>query len=241
MKLKSWTVALIVFVILFGGIGLSMAFNLWRTTSSKIPASFSAGEHAGEYNPGDIRGSYTLGDIEKAFQVPVDVLGKAFGVGYSENLEAFQVKGLEELYAGAAGDREIGTDSVRLFVALYKGLPYTPEETTALPHPAVSRLRELGTLSEEQVVFLDGIKVDVSQVKSTEAVESHDEPADRSIKGQTTFGELLQWGLTREQIEEVWGLNMGAPGVMMRDFAANNGMEFSAVKSQLQELADGLP
>ena len=100
--------------------------------------------------------------MQNAFDVPVEVLGKAFGVGYVADLAAFKCKELETLYANLpVADVEIGTDAVRLFVALYKSLPYTPEESTALPNPAVSQLKALGTLSEEQAAYLDKIKVDI--------------------------------------------------------------------------------
>ena len=243
MKLKSWTVALIVAVILFGGIGLTMAFNMWRTTSSKMPAKYVSGDFAGQNNPGDIRGSYSFGDVQKAFDVPVEVLGKAFGVGHVADLAAFQCKELEALYANLPVENaEIGTDAVRLFVALYKALPYTPEESTALPNPAVSQLKSLGTLSEVQVAFLDRIKVDISGLKAEAAApsSSSDEHAEeeRLIKGKTTFGEVFQWGVKKEDLQVLFGGEVGAPGLTLRDFAGQKGIEFSTIKTKAQELVD---
>ena len=78
MKVRSPLLAVIIVAVFVSGIGLSMAFNLWRTEASKEPARYESGEFAGEYNPADIRGSYTFGDIEDTFGVPAQVLGKAF-------------------------------------------------------------------------------------------------------------------------------------------------------------------
>jgi hypothetical protein len=238
-------VGLIVLVVLFGGISISAAFNLWRTESSKIPARITSGEFAGRADPSDIRGSYSFGDIQKAFEVPVDVLAKAFGVGHDEDMAAFKCKQLEDIYANLPDDREIGTDSVRLFVALYKGLPHTPEDSTSLPNPAVSILKQLGTLTDEMIELVDRIKFDISDFKgeavaTTETAHEEGETEDRTVKGKTTFGELLSWGLAKDDIEAVFGMKMGARGTTMRDYCSANGVEFSAYKTLLQEKVDAL-
>jgi hypothetical protein len=151
MTLRSKHIAPIVLAAFLIGIGGTIIFNLWQTTSSKVPATYTSGEFAGEFNPGDIRGSYSFGDIEEAFSVPVAGLAEAFGVEDSENPAALLCKGLEDMY-GQVDNGEIGTDSVRWFVALYTGLPYTPEEDTLLPFPALSVLQErLGEVELEEI------------------------------------------------------------------------------------------
>ena len=242
MKLKSWIVAVIVVAVIFGGIAGSAALNLWRTMSNKMPARIASGEFAGQNNPSDIRGSYSLEDVYNAFDVPIEVLAKAFGVAHLENPGGFKCKQLEEMYAGLS-ESEIGTDSVRLFVALYRGLPHTPEDTTALPNPAVFQLKQLGTLTQEQLDLLEKIKVDISEVKDQAAstsTEEHAEIEDRTVRGKTTFGELLEWGLKREDIEAVFGLKIGARGTTVRDFCTDNGVEFSEFKTTLQEKVDSI-
>jgi len=93
MTINSKTLAALVVIILFGGILISAQLGWWQTESSKIAATFTEGEFAGQANPADIRGSYTFGDVEKNFGVPASVLGEAFNV--SANPAAFQVKNLE--------------------------------------------------------------------------------------------------------------------------------------------------
>ncbi len=244
MKIKSWPLAIIVLVVFFGGIALSAAFNLWKTESTKTPARIKSGEFTGENDPSDIRGSYSFADIEKAFNIPVDVLAKAFGVSYVEDLAGFKAKNLEELYGELeAENKEIGTDAVKLFVALYTGLPHTPEETTALPNPAVSILKQLGTLTEEQLGYLEKIKVDISQFKgeiTPEKAETHEESEDHTIKGKTTFNDLLEWGLSKEDIEAALGMEMGERALSIRDFCKEKEIEFSSVKAELQIKVDVL-
>lgn len=267
MKLRAIHIAPVIFVVFIAGIGGTMLGGVWVTESSKVPVTYAEGEYAGEYNPADIRGSYTFEDIENAFGVPAEDLGKAYGV--SENPGAFQVKNLEEIYGAAVSEAgtpgEIGTDSVRWFVALYRGLPYTPEEDTLLPSSASSVLR--GRVDEETFLLLKVKTASPGDSAETAAAGPHDagtesaadtaaanevgadhsadeaadyttDDEDPTVKGKTTFGELLEWGATREEIEAVLDSEMGRANEMIRDFALERGIEFSVLKPALQELID---
>jgi polyferredoxin len=149
-------------VILFGGIGVSKVFNLWITESTKVPAKYTSGEGSGQYNPADIRGSYTFNDINKSFDVPVKDLAEAFGTNNAGDLVSFKVKELETIYAQYKGtEKEIGTENVRYFVALYKGLPYKLEGDKYLPKPALKVLEASGKLTEEQKKYVQSHLVDI--------------------------------------------------------------------------------
>lgn len=239
LRVNSTLIAVVVALMFIIGIGLSMAFNLWRTESTKIPVRYTEGEFEGEYNPADIRGSYTFGDIEAAFMVTADVLAKAFAIQETDDPAGFQVKYLEEFYGETPDGGEIGTDSVRLFVAKYTGLPYTAEASSRLPSTAVAILRE--KVSDTDLETLRAISVQLSQVRRTEtegiAAEEHDDE-DIAVKGKTTFDELLRWGLTQLEIEGILGLSMGPRGSTVRDFVTAEGLEFSEYKTRLQELLD---
>lgn len=91
------------------------------------------------------------------------VLAKALGVETVADQAAFMAKELETRYASL--DKEIGTASLRLFVALYKGLPYDLTGDTCVPAPAVEILKESGKLTAEQLKYIEAHSVDVSKVK----------------------------------------------------------------------------
>ena len=74
MKIKLWQIALIIIIVIFGGIGIAMLTGNWATESDKVPAKFTTGDFAGEYNPEDIRGSYTFQDVADTFQIDLAVL-----------------------------------------------------------------------------------------------------------------------------------------------------------------------
>jgi hypothetical protein len=136
MRVKTWVLAVVAVAIFFGGIVLASALGFWKTTNEKVPASISSGEYAGQADPLDIRGSYTFSDISKNFGVPLDRLGTAFGV---ENPAQFKCKDLESLYGDAEGV-EIGTESVRYFVALYLGMEVDDTDAAELPRAAADVL-----------------------------------------------------------------------------------------------------
>ncbi|MCX7029288.1 MAG: hypothetical protein NTU62_04105 [Spirochaetes bacterium] len=273
ISIRTKHLAVVVPLVFAAGIGLTMAFNLWKTETSKVPVTFISGEFAGQANPADIRGSYTFADIVKAFPVPLEDLARAFGV--TENAAAFQVKSLESAF--------LGTDSVRLFVARYAGLPYEPQETTALPAAAVAVLVAKGGLSAGEIADLRARAVGgdltaaaasapaagtapaaaatatttapAAAAPATTASAPETSPAapavsgsstadhatteaDRTIKGKTTFKELLDWGAAEVDIRKVFGGEMGATGVAVRDYCTEKGIEFSTVKTALQDLVN---
>ncbi len=251
MKIKSWHMGLIVLIVIFGGIAGTMAFNLWNTEGggggqgsggSRVPVTFKVGEFAGEYNPADIRGSYSFGHISELWEIPLTELGTAFGLGAIENLADFRCGDLHEAYANLEEDVEIGTGSVKMFVALYTGLPYTLSDDEYLPQSAVELLKAKTNLTEDQVAFLDTHSVDIGGLRIVEPdiIEEHEESAERIIKGKTTFKEVLDWGVPEEEIKIVIGEELPATGMTIRDFANQKGLDFGSIKAALQAKVDAL-
>ena len=252
MKLKSIPLGILVIAILFGGIAVTSAMNLWQTESSKIPARYTEGEAAGQYNPADIRGSYTFGDINKNFGIPLADLQAAFRLPAGGDVAAVKVNTLETLFEDLAV--EMGTGSVRLFTAFYLGLPYdlaSNEETYLFPE-AAAVLKSSGKMTPDQVEFLsshtltDEQPVSDTAAPAVEATQSptpaaaateHTAPAG-TITGKTTFQQLMDMGLSAEEIQTAIGEPVPDPATAVKDFAAAKGLEFSALKTTLQSMLD---
>lgn len=242
MKLSSKILGIIIIGLLFGGIVVSDQLGLWQTESSKQAAVFSEGEFAGMADPADIRGSYTLDDVTKNFGIPAEILADAFNVP-AENVGSFAIKELENIYESSSV--EIGTASVRLFVALYNDLPYDLSgEETFLPQEAVEILKTR-TLTNERLDYLTShtaattqpeINAEVlAQPTSTPTAESTDE----TVKGKTTFAEILGWGVSKDMIEQVLGAPMpGDAQMTIKDFASAEELDFETIKTSLQTLVD---
>ena len=247
MTLTSKPLAAIVLVILFGGILFSSGMGWWQTESTKEAATFSEGEFAGQPNPADIRGSYTFGDVENNFGVPATTLAQAFGVS-SDAPSTFGVKELETIYADQ--EFEIGTVSVRLFVALYTGLPYEIVGDIYLPKRAVEMLKSHTTLTAEQITYLDAhavalAPIDAAQgeaqpalVPSTEEHTETDSSEDRTLKGKTTFQEVLDWGVSQETIETIIGGPMPNSLTKVKDYCTEQGLNFEEIRPAIQAEID---
>lgn len=118
------------------------------------------------------------------------------------------------------------------------GMPYEPEEDTFLLSPAVSLLKDrlspeaLETAREKTVLFRDALSDSASEI-----IE-HGDTEERAVKGYTTFKDLYDWGISKEEITEIIGLSPGPSGSTIRDYCTENGIEFSSVKSILQQFVD---
>lgn len=267
MKLNSYTLAVLVVVLLFGGISFSSILGWWETESTKVAATYTDGEFAGQANPADIRGSYTFGDVNKNFGVPLADLAAAFRLPADVDTAGFQVKELETLYEGLTV--EVGTASVRMFVAFYKGLPYdlaAAEETYLFPE-AMPILEAQNKMLPEQAEFLAGHLVPAAeeqpasdgvttaegsaaaqatpQPTQAAGVDSQPTPAatehvqpEKTITGKTTLQKLLDWGVSQETIEKVIGDKLPAPQTLIKDYATAKGEEFSSLKTALQAEVD---
>jgi hypothetical protein len=253
MTLTSKPLAFLVLVIMFGGIGISSALGWWSTESTKQPAKYTEGEFAGQANPADIRGSYTFGDIAKSFDVAPEILAQAFQVS-TDDPASFAIKELESIYLDSG--YEIGTNSVRLFVAYYLGLPFdTAGEDIYLPKPAANLLTNRANLTPEQLTYVESHTVDVkptsladvetdpaqsaesaSETESTQSASdaSSSSSEDYIIKGKTIFGDLIRWGVPKETIEQIISAPMPNPAMKVKDFATANGLDFETIKTQLQ-------
>lgn len=242
MTLSPKSLAVIVLVMMFGGIAFSSMMGWWVTESTKQPATFTEGEFAGQADPADIRGSYTFGDIERSFGVAPGVLAKAFGVTQAEPA-AFAVKGLEALYLEAGV--EIGTASLRLFVAYYSGLPFdTTAQEIYLPEAAVDILLRKGNLEPGQVAYLEAHTVPAGgsapvaepAVEPTSASASSSE--EHTVRGRTAFGELIAWGVPPDDVEQLIEAPLPDPAMTLKDYASANGLEFEPFKTALQAAVD---
>ena len=188
MTLKSKPLAALVVAIMFGGIIFSSAMGWWQTESTKEAAVYTEGEFTGQANPADIRGSYTFGDVENNFGIPAALLVQAFGV-QTNDPAGYQVKGLEEMYASS--EQEVGTASVRLFVAFYLGMPFDLSTDIYLPESAVAILSER-SLNPEQVAYLAAHTVPNPSGEAAPTASTAQPTQAAAVEAQSTPPEAVQ-------------------------------------------------
>jgi len=237
------TLGLVTLILIFGGIIATMAAGVWSTETEKIPVKFTEGASAGEYNPEDIRGSYTFIDVASLFEIPVDVLLKAFSLPLDTDPSQFKTKDLEGYYSFEDETIEVGNESVQVFVALYKNLPITLTDTY-LPKTAVEILKALDTTWPPATIdYFDAYAVEISATSAVQTetssseqaatAETHEEPI---IKGTTTFQQLLDAGISEEQIKAVLGSNMPPTNQIVKDYCTQNGLSFAEVKAAIEDI-----
>ena len=110
-------------------------------------------------------------------------------------------------------------------------------------------LKAKATLTADQIAYLDAHVIDLPSV--TPVVEGTPAPAveethvvdetDRTLKGKTTFGEVLDWGVSKEVIETILGTPMPDRLIKVKDYCTEKGLDFETIKANLQVEIDKLP
>lgn len=196
--MKQKTLALLTLGVIFGGIFLTMIVGAWTTENTKTPARYTTGSAEGEYNPEDIRGSYTLGEVSTLFDIPTEVLIKAFNLPLDTNPDTFKTKDLESLYSIEAEDIEVGNESVQVFVALYNDLPMVLTDTY-LPTQAVELLLSLDRAWPKETI--DYLKAHSVIVTISEDAESENDSALATNESKETEAESTETSNATNNLE----------------------------------------
>ncbi len=166
----------------------------------------------------------------------------------------------------AADGIEIGTGSVRLFVGLYTGLPIELDGSYLPKQAADTLLAKGGLSQEQlEYINAHSVDISSSQVDGTDMTAAAPEtvaesesaaaaevqstaealPQDqikveaseeKTVKGKTTFAELMDWGISKDKIEEIIRGEIPAPGMTVKDYCSQNGIEFSSIKDTMNGL-----
>ena len=141
---------------------------------------------------------------------------------------------------------EIGNESVQIFVALFKKLPVTLEDSY-LPSRAVEILIELDKLDELQKNYFKNHQVDLVNTtdNTSEAIENKNEAdttvsneEEQLVKGATTFQQVLNAGISKKQIEEILNEPMPPSNQLIKTYCTEKGVSFSEIKDKLNALVE---
>ena len=148
---------------------------------------------------------------------------------------------MEELYSDLDDNIEIGTGSIKQFVALFTGLPYEGEDY--ILDTAVEVLKENGKWSDEIELeikerIINSKDININEVKqpleeNKEEVEHNDE---MEIKGKTTIKEAIVYGITKEKLEEILDTKIENENLLIRDICEEKGLSFGNIKDELNSL-----
>ena len=261
MEIRSKTLGIIVAVVIFGGIMGAAVLGLWNTKSGRTLAVNQLDGSVGGAGwgnagtaislPADIRGNHRFGDISEMFDIPLDVLVRAFALPADVDPATFRTQDFESIYPDFGGELEIGNGSLKWFVALYTGLPYEfedEEEATYLLRPAVDILMSHADLTAEQIAYLNAHIIEIENIEfnslqnelqtgDEEIVRQQDEMV---VAGLTTFADLLDWGVPAEKIEAIIGGEIPNRLTLVKDYCTEKGLSFGHIKAELQVEVDEL-
>jgi len=154
MIVNQAVLAIVIMTIFFGSVGVGKITGTWQTMGRRTPLAFSSGSIAGINDPADIRGSWTFGEISNLYDIPLKDLGKAFALKDEKQMGNFLCKDLESLYVEYSKQgKDVGTHTVRVFVAWYKGLPID-ERNAYFPDTVKEVLNTKGSLTNAQKALL---------------------------------------------------------------------------------------
>jgi len=253
MRISYIHILIIVIIIIGGGVLGTSQVGLFDTSRSIQPSRLD--ESADVYNIADIRGSFTLKEIEQYYQVPPEAIFEAFRLDNDTSPSTFQLKDLKEIYQPVEIEGEmyeVETDTVKVFVSLYSGIPYVSEETNHLPGHAVEYLINQDKLTEEEQNYWINHTFDLFPIKQETTDEPVEEEANSdyqglepqkeeisdepvTIVGKTTIADILSMGIDDKTFQEITGLEVPEDKNMnIRDYAASFGMDFGEIRGKLE-------
>lgn len=229
MKIKASAAMIFSLIIGIMGIYWAMGSGIWDSgENEKIPAKFEgvAGLED-QYRADDIRGSYTFGEISQLYNVPINVLAEAFQI--EENKAAgFKMKDLSTVFPEE--ETEIGTGSVKLFVAFYLGQPYDlGDSSTLITANGASIIRANGKASAEQLAYLDthilGMEPitdnldDVAEPLEEKIVSPNEKNVAIGVSGSDYFKDLAaEYDIPLEDLSGAFGVaGIKAPFYQVKD------------------------
>ncbi len=205
MRINPVVYGIIVLAVFLGTIGIFQAAGFW-STSGKVTAEGEAVAPSVD-DVETIKGWMTLDQITSTYDVSLPDLLQHFELP-PDTPSTAAIKDLEsELFSVTNLRAWLQELALPAEVPLTESNPPVPE-SAATSKPLVA-IAATPALTETVIV-------------------------EKTINGKTTFQVLLDWGVSEDAIQKVIGGELPALSTSVKDFVTGKGLEFSAIKSQLQ-------
>lgn len=216
-RIKWLAYGVVTLVIFFGSVFVAQQTGIWKTSYSTAAEALM--DASGEKNPANIKGSLTLEMVSQEFNVPIDAFIRRFNLPSDVDPTAMLRDIVHPL--------NLETEDIRLFVEEYleKG-----EAAVVTPTP------ELETQPTAEQPAVESVEPTPGETPTSEAEPAATKQPQLDIRGKTTIGELLNYGMSKEQFKEITGIDMPEDqAVILKDFAAAQGLDMDTLKAQLIE------
>jgi hypothetical protein len=208
MRISPYLFAILTLAIFLGTIFGFQAAGFW-SVSGKVTAGGEAIQPSAD-DVNTIKGWMTLEQIANTYSVPLNEILAQFNLPL-DTLASTPVKDLESDDFSVTDLREW----------LQNWVEYIP---TATSLPPTQQSTDIPTVEATIVV---------TPPSPTDHIVS-----ENTITGKTTFQELLDWGVRPEDIEQTIGTQLPSLETVIREFATQQGLQFSTIKTALQNEVD---
>ncbi len=114
---------------------------------------------------------------------------------------------------------------------------YDPASSrTPAPEAAIMATPAVAPTAANTVPSAKPVSSTSTTVKAEGTATSEHIATPGTVGGKTTFKDLKEWGLSEEKIKSVTGGKIGSGDLVVKDWAAANGLTFSELKVKLQDL-----
>lgn len=215
MKINPFVYGAAVLAVFFGVILGFQSAGIW-SVSGKVSGDGKA-VMPSALDVNSIKGWMTLEQISTVYEVPLSELLEAINLPANTPAET-AVKDLES--------ETFETEYLREYLqSRIDGTGWPPAaevlEATAIPIEIVDKTETAPVVEQTPIP------------NPTE----HVQPVG-TVSGNTTFQDLYDWGVSPEAVKSIMGMDPPIAGMQIRQFATDNGLAFSEMKTKLQEEVD---
>ena len=223
MRIKPTYLGIFILVVFMGTVYAFRAAGVW-SVSGKVDNQGQSIQPLRE-DTSSIKGWMTLEQITSVYGVKLEEIVTRFNLPADTSLST-AVKDLESDTFSVEGLRE--------WLESRQAAPEGQAEPTE--QAALTEQAEQAAAPTNQAEAPEE-RAPQNQAQGQANTEEHD-PAERTVTGQTTFHDLLDWGLTAEAIGQVIGASMPEPATLVKDFVTQGGGSFGPLKNALQDAVD---
>jgi hypothetical protein len=211
MRINPFIYGALVLAVFLGTIGGFQAAGVW-STSGKVTADGQAVQPSAD-DVDSIKGWMTLEQITSTYRIPLAGLLAQFDLP-ADTPASTALKDLES---------DVFSVTVLRDWLLSRTAPESRTESMVSLTPTVQL--------EQSEAGLTATAVPESTILPTTHPVS-----EATVTGKTTFQNLLDWGASKEEIENLIGGTIPAPDMLIKDYVTSQGLDFATVKAALQAI-----
>jgi hypothetical protein len=216
MRVKPILFGVVVVIVFMSVVVISQAAGYWSTSGKVTTSGELVNPSADDVET--IKGWMTLNQISESYAVPL--------------IEILQKFSLPDDTSGETAIKDLESETFEVTILREWLVSRMNGEVPAMATPVSTEQSSQIAVSPTQEATIS-----IPPQPTVDITETHIAP-EKTITRKTTFQELIDWGLGIKVIESVIGSPFPGGEIIIKDYVTGLGMEFSPVKTTLQEALD---